>query len=97
MTTTKYRTCHLCEAMCGLEIKIEDNQVLSIKGHKDDIYSKGHICPKGVALKELHTDPDRLKEPIKKTANGWEKISWEEAYDLVEEGMKKVRHHFHLS
>lgn len=91
MTTTKYRTCHLCEAMCGLEIEVKDHEVLSIKGHKEDIYSKGHICPKGVALKELHTDPDRLKQPVKKTANGWEQISWEEAYGLVEAGMKKVR------
>jgi len=87
----KYRTCHLCEAMCGLEIKVKNNEVLSIRGHKEDIYSKGHICPKGVALKDLHEDVNRLKEPVKKTASGWEKISWEEAYDLVEQNFKRIR------
>ncbi len=87
----KYRTCHLCEAMCGLQIELDRGEVLSIKGHKEDIYSRGHICPKGVALKELHTDKDRLKEPIKRTANGWKKITWEEAYDTVEREMKKIR------
>ncbi|MEM6803855.1 MAG: molybdopterin-dependent oxidoreductase [Bacteroidota bacterium] len=89
--TTKYRTCHLCEAMCGLEIKIQDNKILSIRGHKEDIYSKGHICPKGVALKDLHEDVNRLKEPVKKTDKGWVKISWEEAYDLVEKNFKRIR------
>jgi len=88
---TKYRTCHLCEAMCGLEIKIKDNKVLSVKGHEEDIYSKGHICPKGVALKDLHEDPNRLKEPVKKTEDGWVKISWDEAFDLVEENLKRIR------
>jgi len=97
MTTTnptseiKYRTCHLCEAMCGLAIEVKDNEVIAIKGHDEDIYSKGHICPKGVALKDLHNDPDRLKQPVKKTDSGWEIISWEEAFDTVEKELKAVR------
>lgn len=88
---TKFRTCHLCEAMCGLEIELANNEVVSIKGHKEDIYSQGHICPKGVALKDLHDDPNRLKQPVKRTANGWEKISWKEAYDTVEQNFKRIR------
>ncbi len=35
-TATKYRTCHLCEAMCGLEIKIENNEIISIQGHQEE-------------------------------------------------------------
>ena len=93
-STKKYRTCHLCEAMCGLEIEVEENEVISIKGHKEDIYSHGHICPKGVALKDLHNDPNRLKQPVKKTTNGWQKISWEEAYTIAEEGLKKIRNKY---
>ncbi len=87
----KYRTCHLCEAMCGLAIEVKDNQVISIEGHKEDIYSRGHICPKGIALKDLHNDPNRLKQPVKKTSNGWQTISWEEAFDTVEREFKKIR------
>lgn len=87
----KYRTCHLCEAMCGLEIKIKGKEVISIKGHRDDLYSRGHICPKGVALKDLYEDPNRLKEPVKRTANGWQKISWEEAYNTVEKNFKRIK------
>ena len=78
-----HRACNLCEAICGLEIEVENNQILSIKGDKKDPFSRGHICPKALGLKDLYEDPDRLKRPIKKTADGWQEISWEEAFDLA--------------
>ena len=85
--STKYRTCNLCEALCGLEIEVENNQAISIKGDKLDVLSKGHICPKAVALKDLHEDPDRLKFPIKKVDGEWIQISWEAA---IEETAKRL-------
>ena len=78
---TKFRTCNLCEALCGLEIEVENNSAISIKGDKLDVFSKGHICPKAVALKDIHEDPDRLKRPIKKLNGEWIEITWEEAID----------------
>lgn len=82
-TQTKYRTCNLCEAICGLEITIENNKVISIQGDKNDPFSKGHICPKAVALQDIHEDPDRLKFPIKKINGEWKSIRWEEAFEFV--------------
>jgi anaerobic selenocysteine-containing dehydrogenase len=83
-----YRACHLCEAICGLVIETEGEQVISIKGDKHDPLSRGHICPKAVALQDIHEDPDRLRRPLKKVTNGdgettWEEISWEEALDTT--------------
>jgi anaerobic selenocysteine-containing dehydrogenase len=83
-----YRTCCLCEAMCGLEIEHSQFDILSIKPDKADPFSKGHICPKAVALQDIHYDPDRLREPLRKTAEGWEVISWEQALD---EAAKKLK------
>ena len=88
---THYRTCNLCEAMCGLEIRHNETEVLSIKGDKKDALSRGHICPKAVALQDLYHDKDRLKTPIKKTASGWKEISWEEAYDEVAQKLKSIQ------
>ena len=88
---THYRTCNLCEAMCGLKIEHNGTEVLSIKGDKNDTLSKGHICPKAVALQDLYHDKDRLKTPIKKTATGWEEISWEAAYDEVVEKLRAIQ------
>ena len=61
---THYRTCNLCEAMCGIEIVTSGKQILSIKGDKQDTFSRGHICPKATALQDLHEDPDRLRQPV---------------------------------
>lgn len=86
-----YRACHLCEALCGLEITYQGDDILSIKGDKNDPLSRGHICPKAVSLKELHEDPDRLKHPVRRTESGWEQISWEEAFDEVAAQIMRVQ------
>ena len=77
--------------MCGLEIKHNGTDILSIKGDKDDVLSKGHICPKAIALQDLYHDKDRLKTPIKKTKYGWKKISWKDAFDEVAEKLKAIQ------
>ena len=88
---THYRTCNICEAMCGLTIEHRDGQVLSIRGDKDDPFSKGHVCPKAVALQDYYTDQDRLKTPLKKTPDGWEDISWEQAFTEVASRLRGVQ------
>lgn len=88
---THFRTCNLCEAMCGIAIEVEDQQILSIKGDKDDPFSKGHICPKAVALKDFHEDPDRLRTPMMRNEDGWQEISWNKAFDLVASKIKGIQ------
>jgi len=90
-TQTHYRTCNLCEAMCGIKIEYRGNEVLSIKGDEDDPFSKGHICPKATALQDIYEDPDRLKYPVRRTDNGWEEISWNEAFDEVVENLTAIQ------
>ncbi len=77
------RVCHLCEAACGLVIETEAEKVLSIKGDEKDPLSEGHVCPKAVALKDIHEDPDRLRVPLIKSADQWREASWDEALELV--------------
>ncbi|MDX1787341.1 MAG: molybdopterin oxidoreductase family protein [Psychrobacter sp.] len=88
---THFRTCNLCEAMCGIVIQHDGENVLSIKGDKNDPFSKGYICPKATALQDLHEDPDRLRHPVERTANGWKEISWPEALDKVAAGIQSVQ------
>ena len=90
-TQTSFRSCNLCEAICGLTIEHDGKQVVSIKGDKDDPLSRGHICPKAIALQDIHADPDRLKTPVRRTENGFEPISWEDAFDLVESKLTQIR------
>jgi anaerobic selenocysteine-containing dehydrogenase len=88
---THYIACNLCEAICGLEIQVENGQVKSIKGDSQDPLSKGHICPKAVALQDIYNDPDRLRIPIKRTADGWQEISWTQAFDEVTSALKNIQ------
>ena len=64
---------------------------MSIKGDKDDPFSKGHICPKATALQDIYYDPDRLKQPVKKTKQGWQKITWNQAFDEVASKFKTIQ------
>ncbi len=83
----KRGVCNLCEAICGLLLTVEDTpdgqRVTDVRGDPDDPLSRGHICPKGVALPDLHEDPDRLRRPVRRTADGWREVGWDEALDLV--------------
>ncbi len=88
---THYIACNLCEAICGLEVVLEDGKVRSIKGDKLDPLSKGHICPKAVALQDIYNDPDRLRKPLKKSNTGWQTIPWKQAFDEVAAGLKKIQ------
>jgi anaerobic selenocysteine-containing dehydrogenase len=86
-----YRTCNLCEAICGIEIQVEPYQRLTIRGDDDDVFSRGYICPKAVALQDIHYDQDRLKHPVRRTPRGWQSISWDEAFDEVARNLKRIR------
>jgi anaerobic selenocysteine-containing dehydrogenase len=80
-----YRTCPLCEATCGLEIKLAGEEVESIRGDREDVFSHGFICPKGFALKELHSDPDRVRTPLIRQADGsFAPAGWDEAFALID-------------
>lgn len=74
------RTCPLCEAMCGLEIQVDDGRVTGIRGNRDDVWSRGHLCPKGTSLAALHDDPDRIREPMIKVDGQWREVSWDAAF-----------------
>jgi anaerobic selenocysteine-containing dehydrogenase len=86
MERTAFRTCPFCEATCGLEVTVRDDDVLKVRGDAQDVFSHGFLCPKGVALKDLHEDPDRLRTPMVRGADGeLRPASWEEAFGVIGE------------
>ncbi|MCE7991103.1 MAG: molybdopterin-dependent oxidoreductase [Roseivirga sp.] len=89
-TKQHFRTCNLCEAMCGIVIEHNGKSVETIKGDKEDPFSKGFICPKAVALQDIYEDPDRLKKPIRRQGDEWGEISWKEAFDTVVSKLQSI-------
>ncbi len=62
----RHRTCPLCEAMCGLTLEVSGNRVLAVRGDPEDAFSRGYICPKAVGLMDVHHDPERLGQPLRR-------------------------------
>ncbi|MGQ0631174.1 MAG: molybdopterin-dependent oxidoreductase [Sporichthyaceae bacterium] len=88
---TVARTCPLCEATCGLSVTLDpDGSVVDIRGDTDDVFSAGFICPKGVALKGLHTDPDRLHTPLVRRGGALVEASWGEAFAEVADRLPAI-------
>jgi anaerobic selenocysteine-containing dehydrogenase len=90
-TWVHHRTCNLCEAMCGLRLEVEGERILSIRGDPEDPLSHGFLCPKATALEDVHLDPDRHKHPLRRTAEGWTRIGWNEAFDEVTRRIREMQ------
>lgn len=85
------RVCPLCEATCGLTLTIENGSVLDVRGDAEDVFSRGYICPKGVALGELHADPRRLTTPLVRGEDGdLHPANWDDAFDHIREHLRPI-------
>jgi anaerobic selenocysteine-containing dehydrogenase len=84
-STLAFRTCPLCEAMCGLEIEVVDGaRPGTVRGDGADVFSAGYLCPKGASIGKLHEDPDRLSTPMVRDGDGWHEATWDEAFAVIE-------------
>ncbi|HWH95609.1 MAG TPA: molybdopterin-dependent oxidoreductase [Baekduia sp.] len=91
--TVAFRTCPLCEATCGLALDVDEaaRTVTKVRGDADDVFSHGFLCPKGVAIKELHDDPDRVRTPLIKQADGtFKAATWDEAFAVIDARLPAV-------
>ncbi|NUS50820.1 MAG: molybdopterin-dependent oxidoreductase [Nocardioidaceae bacterium] len=88
----KRGVCNLCEAICGLVFTLDDDTgaITAVRGDPDDPLSRGHLCPKAVALQDVHEDPDRLRRPVRRHGDTWVEVSWDEALDAVADGLARA-------
>ncbi|MCX5089211.1 molybdopterin oxidoreductase family protein [Streptomyces sp. NBC_00365] len=87
---TALRVCPLCEATCGLTLTIEGTRVTGARGDREDVFSKGFICPKGASFGAADGDPDRLRTPLVRTDGELREATWEEAFDAIAAGLGPV-------
>jgi anaerobic selenocysteine-containing dehydrogenase len=87
---TSYHACPLCEATCGLEIRSRGREVIGIRGDEADVFSKGFICPKAYALKELDADPDRLRTPVVRRNGVFEPVTFADAFAEIDRRLTPI-------
>ena len=78
-----YTHCDICLAACGMEVEVENNRIVALRGDQDHPLTRGFLCPKGMASREMVTDPLRLRHPYERTGGGWNRITWPEAYRKI--------------
>ena len=88
--TIAFYTCPLCEATCGLELHVEDQEVRLVRGDRDDVFSHGYLCPKGTAIRALEADPDRIRRPQIRVGERWHEASWDEAFELIDANLTRI-------
>jgi anaerobic selenocysteine-containing dehydrogenase len=87
-----FATCPLCEATCGITVDVaEDGSIASVRGDELDPFSRGYICPKAHGLVALHSDPDRLRRPLRRRGGDFVELSWDEALAEATDRLISVR------
>ena len=97
MIEKKKTICSICNpnSHCGLNLHIENGEIIKTSGMPEHKHSKGKLCSKGAATRQYVYSEDRLKSPMKrvgeKGSGQFEEISWEEAYSTIVEKFGKLK------
>jgi anaerobic selenocysteine-containing dehydrogenase len=83
-------TCAQCDAGCSVTGRVREGRVLKLEGNPESAINRGKTCGLGQAGVQNHYNPDRVREPLLRTGNSGEAISWDKAYALIAEKLKGV-------
>ncbi|MCL1832898.1 MAG: molybdopterin-dependent oxidoreductase [Leptospirales bacterium] len=82
--------CVLCAQNCGLEVEVDNNRIVKVRGDKDNPRSQGYLCRKGLNVAYHQHNAERLKYPLKRIDSGFVRISWEQAIDEISVRLKDI-------
>ena len=90
-TTTVKTFCRLCEPSCGLVAEVQGPVLVSLKPDREHPVTEGYACHKGLAVADLHVDPDRLNHPMQRGADGaWTTLSWDTAMSGIATQLRSI-------
>ena len=90
MIETKKSFCRFCHVYCGMEVDVEDNRVLAVRGDPDNAVTEGYTCPKGRAEVERLYHPERLLSSKKRVEGRTSEIAPERALDEIAEKLRQI-------
>jgi formate dehydrogenase len=83
MTETVQTFCRICEALCGLEVTVDGDQVVDIKPDDDHVATRGYGCLKGLKQHRMYNTPDRLLYPMQRVDGELQRTSWDDALGSI--------------
>ncbi len=85
--------CPYCAVGCGQRVYVKDERVIQIEGDPDSPISRGRLCPKGSASRELVTSPLREQKVKYRRPHGteWEELDLETATDMIADRVVAAR------
>ena len=86
--------CQFCQVRCTTKVQVKDGRVVNVYGNPDNYWTGGAMCPKGKSMVELTYSPERLLHPLIRAADGWQRISYEEAVDTVAEKFLDIKRQY---
>ena len=89
--TTVSTTCPFCGCGCSISLEVVDNKIVRARPGKESSVNRGALCVKGSYGHDFVHSPERLTSPLLKTNNGFEKITWEKALDLVASKLNQIK------
>ena len=94
MPETHHTFCRICEALCGLEVTVENNKVLQIRPDEHHVATQGVGCMKGLKQHRFYDSPDRVRHPMKRVGQDWQRVSWEQALTEIGDKVRRLRGDF---
>lgn len=91
MPETKSTFCRICEALCGLEVEVEGNRIVAIRPDDLHVATEGFSCAKGLKQHKLYDSPDRLRHPLRRAGDRFERASWQEAIVGIGAEVARIR------
>ncbi|MCX5994613.1 MAG: formate dehydrogenase subunit alpha [Chloroflexi bacterium] len=89
--TTVSTTCPFCGCGCSISLEVVDNKIVRARPGKESSVNRGALCVKGSYGHDFVHSPERLTSPLLKTNNGFEKVTWEKALDLVASKLNQIK------
>ncbi len=91
-TEQKVTYCRICEPLCGMVATVTDGELTKVRPDPEHPLSAGFACPKGIAMTEVQSDPDRVLHPLRRRADGsFERVTWPEALDEIGARLGAIR------
>ncbi len=91
MTADVRTFCRVCEPACGLVAETDGDRLIALRPDREHPVTAGYACHKGLAMLDIHHDPDRLDHPMHRSATGeWEAQTWDEATASIAGALTRI-------